>query len=434
MDLFRWFARYFPTFLVSLVLAGVVWVSAVVSVDPNVEALLTRQVPIEIVGDDPDLRIMNDYTRFVSLTLLAPQSIWNQINADPQTVKAWIDLAGLADGEFTVPVNLDIKFELVRVLNQDPLEVTILREKIISRTVPISLTVNGAPPLGYRAAAALLDPAEVNVTGPESLVNRVDSLRTQVDISGATDDVFRMLNLSAVDSDDRVVNGVTVTPSVVSVTVPIELLGGYRNVIVRPITTGIVASGYRLTNYNVSPTSVIVFSSDPRLVEALPGYVQTMPIDLSGADDDFEALVELDLPVGVTAATDSKVFVQISIAAIETSLSISLPIEITGLSPSLVASISPTTVDVILSGPVPVLSDLQPNDIRVKVDLMNYMEGVYQLIPIIDFLPQDVRKVSILPATVEVTIGPIPTATPTFFFPQSNMPAGIPTPTSTPTP
>jgi YbbR domain-containing protein len=340
----------------------------------------------------------------------------------------------LRDGEFNLPVNVAIQEKLVRILNQEPKEIIIRRENIVSRLITVSLIVNGSPPLGYNAGDAVMDPNELAVSGPESLVNRVDRLRAQVDISGATEDVSRMITITAVDENDRVVTGVTVTPSVVATMVPIELLGGYRSVIVRPVTTGIVASGYRLTNYLISPASVVVFSSNPRLVEALPGYVQTKPINLSGVDDDFETLVELDLPTGVTAATDSKVLVQVSIAAIETSLTISLPIETTGLSPGYAANISPATVDVILSGPVPVLNDLQPSDIRVKVDLTNYLEGTYQLIPVIDFLPAEVKKVSILPATVEAIITAVPTATPTLFFGQPGVPNFLPTPTPTVTP
>jgi len=264
-------------------------------------------------------------------------------------------------------------------------------------------------------------------------VMRVKSLRSQIDISGATETITRSLSVNAVDENERIVTGVTINPNVVNASAPIRLLGGYRNVIVKVVTTGIVASGYRLTNYLVSPSSVIVFSSDPKLVDQLPGYVQTEPLNLSDADDDFEILLSLDLPTGIVAATDSKVLVQVSIAAIETSLTISLPIEITGMLPGLEASIAPGTVDVILSGPVPVLNNLQPSDIRVIVDLENYQEGIHQLIPVVDFLPADVKKVSILPATVEVTITKSPTATPTPFFLQSDQATQTPEMTSTPT-
>lgn len=428
----RWIIRNFSTLLLAFILAVVVWVSAVINVDPNIECQINRQIPIELIGEDPGMRIMDNYPETVNLVLTTPQSVCNQLNTDPTTSRAWVDLSGLPDGEFTLPVHVEIGPNLVKIISQTPEEITIRRENLISRAMPVDITVNGTPPLGYQTDPVVLEPAEVVVSGPESLVMRVQSLRGQMDISGATETVTRSLAISAVDENERVVTGISLNPNSITVSAPIRLLGGYRNVIVKVVTTGIVASGYRLTNYLVSPSSVIVFSSDPRLVDQLPGYVQTEPLNLSGADDDFETLLELDLPTDIVAATDSKVLVQVSIAAIETSLTISLPIEITGLTPGLDAKIAPGTVDVILSGPVPVLNNLQPSDIRVIVNLENYQEGTHQLIPIVDFLPAEVKKVSILPATVEVTITKLPTATPTSALLQLQQTTLTPTVTQTP--
>jgi hypothetical protein len=158
---------------------------------------------------------------------------------------------------------------------------------------------------------------------------------------------------------------------------------------------------------------VVVFSSDPRLVESLPGYVETSALDLTNATDDFESLLDLNLPAGVTAVNDSKVLVQVSIAAIESSLTVSLPVEITGLSPAFIAQVAPATVDLIVTGPVPILSDLKPSNIRITVDLTGFQVGVHQVIPELAFLPPSLQKVSILPTTVEVSITLAPTKTPT---------------------
>ena len=151
---------------------------------------------------------------------------------------------------------------------------------------------------------------------------------------------------------------------------------------------------------------------------------------MTGAKDDFEALLELHLPEGVSAVGGSKVLVQVSIAAIESSMAISLPVEITGLSPIYEVQLAPAIVDVLLSGPVPVLNGLKPSDIRVKVDLTSYGVGVHQIMPVVDFLPAGVRKESILPATLEVTISLAPTQTPTI----TPSPSVTITPTSTLTP
>mgnify|MGYP001029078232 FL=1 len=415
----RWLARNFGTLLTAFVLAVIAWVSAVVASDPNEESVLARPVPLEIIGQDPGLQIMSELVSEVSLTLNAPSSVWTELNSDPQTIRAWIDLSNLGAGDHVVPIQIQVGPRLVRLVRQDPETLAIHLEDIITRTFPVSVQVRGTPPTGYEAQALQVDPSEAILVGPDSLVSRVHEVRVSLDISGLSDTITRSLALSAVDAEGRMVTGVTINPASVSVTQPITLLGGFRYVIVRAVSTGQVANGYRLTNIFVTPVGVVVFSTDPKLVENLPGYIETEPLDLTGADDDLEALVSLALPEGVEVVGDPKVLVQVSIAAIETSLAVSLPVEVIGLTPGLAAVVAPTTVDVILSGPVAVLDGLQPGDIRVVIDLSGYEIGVFQLIPVVEILPDRVQRISILPATVEVTITEInlltvtPTASPT---------------------
>ena len=413
MKLLRWLAKNIGTLLVAFILAVIVWVSAVIASDPNEEHILARSVPIDVIGQDSGLQIMGDVPGNVTLVLRAPSSVWTQMNNDQQSVRAWVDLSNLGSGVHEVPVQVQITPRLVRLIRQDPESLTITLDPIVSQVFPVNLVVQGEPPVGYQAQTPKLDPFEVTVTGPESLVSLVKEVRVKVDVTNATQTIISDETPLLLDEEGRLVVGVTVSPDTVTITQPITLLGGYRYVVIRPVSVGQVASGYRLTNIFVSPVGKIVFSSDPEVVNNLPGYVETQPIDLTGKTDDFETLVDLNLPADVSVIGDPKVLVQVSIAAIESSLSISLPVEVIGLAPGLEASPAPSTVDVILSGPVPVLNTLGSGDVRVVVDLSGYGAGIYQLIPQVDILPEQVQKVSMLPATVEITITVAPTPTPT---------------------
>ena len=222
----------------------------------------------------------------------------------------------------------------------------------------------------------------------------------------------------------------TITPDSTTIKQPINLLYGYRNVIVKVITKGQVANGYTLTNIQVTPNNVIVTSSDPQRLNELPGYVETMPLDLTGLQNYVESLLDLELPEGISVVNDQKVLVQVSVAPIESNLTLSLPIEMIGLKPGLEVVIAPLTVDVYLSGPVPILSTLKPSDLRVVVDLAGKDPGIYTIIPTVDFLPAGIKITSFMPAAIDVTItlAPTPTPTPTPDFTPT------PTPTATPVP
>lgn len=431
MKVLRWLAKNIGTLLTAFLLAVIVWVSSVVASDPNENNILERPVQIEIIGQDPKLQIIGDVSRNITLVLRAPASVWTTLNKDAQSVRAWVDLSNLGPGVHEVPVNVQITPHLVRLISQDPGQISITLDSIITEVFPVQLNVTGSPPIGYQAQTPLLNPSEVSVTGPQSLITTVTEARVTLDVTNANQTLIRDEIPLLYNADGQPVSGLTVSPEMVTITQPITLLGGYRYVIVRAISTGQVASGYRLTNIFVSPVGVVVFSSDPDLVNKLPGYVETQPIDLTGKEDDFETLVDLNLPDGVSVVGDSKVLVQVSIAAIESSLAISLPVEIIGLAPGLAASSSPAIVDVILSGPVPILNTLSPADVRVVVDVTGYKVGTYQFIPVVNILPERVQKVSMVPATVEITItiAPTPTKTPT---PGPNTPVRTPTPTGNP--
>jgi YbbR domain-containing protein len=385
-----------------------------------------------VIGQDPNLQILGDAPQNVTLVLRTPASIWTQLNNDPGSVRAWIDLSNLGPGTHDVPVQVQINPHLVRQVSQDPEQLTITLDSIVSQVFPVNLVIQGNPPVGYQAQTPLLNPSEVTVIGPQSQVSTVAEVRLMLDITNANQTIIRQLAPLLVDAEGRAVSNLTTTPEAVTVTQPITLLGGYRYVIVRAVSNGQVASGYRLTNIFVSPVGVVVFSSDPELVNNLPGYVATTPIDLNGKEDDFETLMDLDLPDGISVVGDTKVLVQVSIAAIESSLAITLPVEIIGLAPGLEASTAPATVDVILSGPVPMLSTLAPTDVRAVVDLSGYEQGTYQFIPDINILPEQVQKVSILPSTVEVTITVAFTPTPTQTPSRTGTPGQTPTPTRSP--
>jgi YbbR domain-containing protein len=208
------------------------------------------------------------------------------------------------------------------------------------------------------------------------------------------------------------VPNVKINPADVAVSLPIRLLGGFKNAAVKVVTKGQVADGYRLTSISVSPPTVTLFSDDPNAIDEIPGYVETLPVDLTNLSDDVEISTGLNLPENVTLVREPSVLVQVSVAAIEGSLTITVPVEPVNLSPELQADISPATVDVIVSGPLNLLDQLSPANFRVIVDLGDLPPGVYQRQVVVDLQPDEVRVQTTLPESGEVTLELAPTPTP----------------------
>jgi YbbR domain-containing protein len=285
-------------------------------------------------------------------------------------------------------------------------------EPLLTRTFPITVQVDGQPAQGYQAGAVTFNPTNATVSGSESAVSQINQVRAILNINNASQSIQSTLNLQAVNANGETIDHITITPPTIDVKMPITLLGGYRNVIVRVVTDGQVAPGYKLTNILVTPPNVIVFSSNPQLLNDLPGYVETKPLNLNGVQDNIETYVDLNLPEGISVVNDQKVLVQVSVDAIQSSLNLTLPIEVTGLVNGYVAAVDPPLVNVNITGPVAVLNSLTPNDLRAIVDMTGKGIGTYQVTPMMNFSDSRVQSLVFTPAAVTVVIARAPTATP----------------------
>lgn len=406
-----WLGKNLSALLLAFFLSLVVWISAVVTADPNEEHVM-RAIAIEKVGQASDLLLVGDAPNQARLTIQAPKSIWDKLNKDTNLVKAWVDLSGYGPGTHTVEVKTQVDISPIRIEAVDPQRIQITLENLATKELKLDLQVSGVLPVGYRKEAPVIEPESIRISGAESLVEKVTRVRAVIDISGALTSIERTVPVEALDANGDKVENVTVLPKNVKVIQPINLQGGFKNVVVKISTTGQVANGYRLTNISVSPPTVTLFSDTPQVLNEMPGFVETLPVDLTNISDDLEISVGLDLPQGISLVQDSRVLVQVSVAAIEGSMTFSVPVQVTGLPPELSAEVSPATVDIIVAGPLNILETLAPDSFLVVLDLADLPVGVYQRPPIVDQYPDQVRIQTVLPETVEVTILIAPTPTP----------------------
>ena len=410
----RWLGTNLRTFLWAFVMALAVWVAAVTAADPDEVRPYPDPIPIEIVGQDPSLVITGDIPQQVELTLRAPQSVWEKMLTEGSDIRAILDLSGLSDGVHTLEIQIQIPTRPVRIESAMPRTATVTLEPLDTQTFPIDLSISGEPAIGYQAGDPSLEPNEVVVSGPQSQVKQVAQVRALINLAGARESVDQTVSVQAVDENNQVVVGLGINPAETLLKIPVSQQGGYRDLAVKVVVQGQVASGYRLANITVFPPVVTVYSGDPTLVNSLPGVLETQPLDLEDANDELTTRLGINLPEGVSLVGEQTVLVRVNVSPIQSSLTISnKAIEIEGLPAGWYAQPAPDNVDVILSGPLPLLDTLSPQEVRVIVDVTDLDEGAHQLTPKIDVLVSDINVESILPGTVEVVISKFPFLTPT---------------------
>ncbi len=410
----RWLGKNIGSFLLALILAIGVWVAAVNASDPNEELIYPSPIPVETVGQATTLLITNDYDEEIKLTLRAPHSVWEKILADKESVRAVLDLSGLEAGEYSLEPQIQIAHQPTQIITVSPASIHITLEELATRTIPIEIDITGEPAIGYSAGHTSYTPKEATISGTKSLVEEVDKIYASFDINDANESIDETLSLIIQDENEQIIRDISLNPEEINLQIPISQQGGYRDVAVKVGVTGQVADYYRLTNISVFPPVVTVYSADTQLVNDMPGVVETDPVDLNDAHEDFSARVGLVLPENVTIIGDQSVLVEVSIKAILGSLTIDdKPIEIINLDPALYAQLSPTTIDVIVSGPLPALDNINPADLRVIVDVDELASGEYQLVPSVEILNDEISVESILPESIQVIISQTPFVTPT---------------------
>jgi YbbR domain-containing protein len=409
----RWLATNVRTFLLAFALALAVWVTAVTAADPDVTQTYLKPIPIEFIGQDPALIMTGTSPHQVQVTLRAPRSIWEKFNSGEASLGAVVDLTGLGSGKHTVQVHLQVSERPVRIISVSPATFAFGLEPLVTVSLPVELALNGEPAIGYKVGPAELSPAEAVISGPQSVVAQVKHVTASLDLTNARQSIQSTLVIKAVAEDGSTVEGITLHPDTVQVSLPLAQQGGYRDLGVKVVTVGKLASGYRLKNVTATPPLVTVYSENIPTIEGMPGYVETNPLDISGASKNIDKNLSLNLPGGVMLIGDQTVSVQIEIVPIEDSRNVSFrPVEVIGLGTGLKYQLSPATVDVILSGPLPSLDSLSPSDVHVRLDLTGLTSGTYQLTPRVIIAEQDLILQSILPGTVEVVISKEATATP----------------------
>jgi YbbR domain-containing protein len=411
----RWIFTNIRTIALAFALAMIVWISAVTASDPDVEKNYPVAIPIEIIGQDPGLVPMGNMEGSINLTLKTPQSVFDRLVESPELIRVYADLSGLGAGTYEIPLQVQIDARPVLVVEGIPSTLSVTLEPLTTQVMDVNLELIGEPAVGFQIGDPAILPDEVVISGPKSLVDQIVEVRTQANVSNARQDIDASFPLVPINSRQQPVTGVNLNPGFAQVRVPVTQQGGYRDLAVKVMVAGQVASGYRLSNISVSPPVITTYSSDPNLVLLLPGFVETLPLDLSNADSNIETRLALVLPEGVSVVGEQNVLVQAAVSPILSSVTIAdKEVELIGLNSRYSAQISPPTVDVILSGPLPLLDKLTPEDVRVLLDLTGLGIGTHQLEPKVEILISDIQVESINPLAIEVTIGPplTPTRTP----------------------
>ena len=394
--------------LLALLLATIVWVVAVYEKAPPSTAFFPTGIPLSVINLGEGLIISSSVPSECRLRLRALTSTWQQL--EPGDFTATVDLDQLQSGQHDVPIVIETTDPGVVLLGTEPAQITITLEETDSRKVRVKVKVldEESIPLGYISRVPVISPEQITISGPRNMVSQVAEAIVEVSLKNARETVVKQDTPLLLDSAGNRLQGLALSPATVTVSVAIERQVGYRDVTVRAVTQGTPAPGYWISNISVEPALATVYG-EQSVIESLPGYLDTQSMDVQGATRDVIKRVALALPEGVLVlgegAGKEGILVQISIEPLLGGQTMRREVEIQNLRVGLQASPSLTHIDIILSGPLPALQELKPEDVQAILDLFGLPRGTHKVTPKV-ILPEGLglEVKSIVPDIVEVTI------------------------------
>jgi YbbR domain-containing protein len=415
----EWLRDNLGTLALAVILAITAWVAAVSQADPIIEQSFSESIQIEYQGLQDGLTIVGEIPTSGQITLRAPESVWRVISSDD--LRLVVDLSDMQAGTRTLQVNPSVEFSATQITALDPAVVPVTIEPLATKTIDISVVLEGTPAADYQSEEAAFDLEQTTVIGPASIIEKVANAEVRIDLTNRQQSIDQDFTLIPVDDEGEPISDLTLEHESVRITIEITRIENIRRLVVIPQVLGqeqLEELGYyRVTRISVTPREVAVFSDDAQALEALPGFIETIPISVDERTTSVDQRVPLNLPEGFSLIGEQSVRVEVSIEPIATTITITRPVEIQSVSLGLYSYVSPEEVDLILTGPAITLDSLEPEDVRVIIDVLDLDQGTYQLEPEVLVLPDDVSWEPPTPALIEVVLTYTPRPTPTFAAP-----------------
>jgi len=141
---------------------------------------MTIQVPIEVLNLPENLVISNQYKKELEVSIRGPRSAIQEMKN--RNISRPIDLSNVGPGTIVIK-NENDSIPLPRgitVLRLQPTNIPLTIDQLVQRQIPIHPVTEGEVSAGYRLQQISLDPDQIIVSGPRSLIDSERVLRTYV--------------------------------------------------------------------------------------------------------------------------------------------------------------------------------------------------------------------------------------------------------------
>ena len=373
--------------VMSLLFAVAFWLY-VDNVEGNTITQTFTDVPVEFLGETDTLpsrglMMIRDEDVQIDLELRGPRSVITGLRRND--LRLQVNLTNIsAVGTYRLTYNLltpdNVNPSSISTEKASVSTITVRIVEMYEKNIPVRVSVRGEVADNYICMAEKLvtQPSYITVSGREEDVEEIASANVVLDLTGANATVKGVMGYELRDIRGDVVENddIRVSDKRIEITVPVYVIKRL------PLTVNFSeAPGSMLENvdWSLSMDSIEV-AGEATTLETKEN-ISLGVVDLSSLLSDAEQVLPISLPSGcVNLSGDTSTVLSISFKDLETRAFSVTDITAVGLSENQTFSRVTKSVDVVVRGPSQDLELLTAENIRIVVDLSEYVfNGTYSV-------------------------------------------------------
>ena len=391
----KFFMKLLDIKVISVILAILLWYYVAGVQGPTI----ARTFKVEVIPINVEAGVViKSKTDYVNVTAEGPGKAILGIKA--QDFSALINLSGKTQGEYYVKVDVTPPLSGITIKNVSPEKAKVSLEKLSTITMPISVMFKGSSKNGFLPGTPIITPDKASITAPESILNNISRAFVEVDLEEINSETTLTLPVKISGKDGKPIQNVQVNPINCVVKIPESTASVSKIVPVAPDLSGSVFQGFGIKSVSVKP-SVVTIVGDFKTISEI-NSVNTKRIDVSNITKPVTIQTSLIVNEGIKIIEGNKCEVNIDVAPI-ISKKITLTVVVKKDEEKTV-TISPETIDLIISGFEDALSHIDGASLSAVVDATGMDNGTYELPVTINGIPKNTVISIEKPNFITVTI------------------------------
>ena len=386
--------------IISIIIAVIIWYVVVGYNDPvetssyNVRVQVTNESYIE--NGKQSYRI-DDVYKNVVVYVRGNRSKLRDLRAEDIQVTADLtEIVDLSLDPIMVPLSVNCPGFTRAELTLSRQTIPLVIEVIANKTFPVTVNIGDSQPgSNFEVGTLTPNPETLGINGPESLINNIDSVVAEIDVSGMTLDGTKKATIKIYDksgseiSQETIDDDLSFDGDVSEITVAVDLWRKRSNIAFKANYSGKPADGFHVLGITTTPETVTVVGTDDALEKLKDnGDIIEIPAELvpvEGAKEDLAISLDIAefLPEGLRLSQNTAGTMTVNLTVLsDESREIKIDVDdvaTDNLANDLTLSYDQAEVTVRVEGPGNIINALKPADIKASLDLAGLAEGEHSL-------------------------------------------------------